>query len=345
MPISAQKALLGRIKDDKALILRSQINDVEDVLANTILGNKESVMWDNIIGQSSRLIEDAQQVLKSRKEQLEKQAEEIKGIRGSTESELNELLEKSRIAQQEFKKRQLALRPSQRLLERQTEVLLDSIGKEPLDEIIQRTLHEMVESRTSIGMMRTTRRFYQAIEAMMNEFCREAELSNKMAESMYAKFSRDFDVDLLEARYLKAKIYRRELQHLLDESSQLNRNLMLTLAEQSVAVKRFFTTTVNNIAMFFKHIRKELRQWSREVMLPLLQQVNSLRDLLDQNHQQLLALKHNEATVEGRLKALKTLIFELDTEIQNASRSLEKLHESAPQKNSSNVVKLASVRR
>jgi hypothetical protein len=345
LPISAQKALLGRIKDDKALILRSQINDVEDVLANTILGNKESVMWDNIIGQSSRLIEDAQQVLKSRKEQLEKQAEEIKGIRGSTESELNELLEKSRIAQQEFKKRQLALRPSQRLLERQTEVLLDSIGKEPLDEIIQRTLHEMVESRTSIGMMRTTRRFYQAIEAMMNEFCREAELSNKMAESMYAKFSRDFDVDLLEARYLKAKIYRRELQHLLDESSQLNRNLMLTLAEQSVAVKRFFTTTVNNIAMFFKHIRKELRQWSREVMLPLLQQVNSLRDLLDQNHQQLLALKHNEATVEGRLKALKTLIFELDTEIQNASRSLEKLHESAPQKNNSNVVKLASVRR
>ena len=80
-------------------------------------------------------------------------------------------------------------------------------------------------------------------------------------------------------------------------------------------------------------------------MLPLLQQVNSLRDLLDQNHQQLLALKHNEATVEGRLKALKTLIFELDTEIQNASRSLEKLHESAPQKNNSNVVKLASVRR
>jgi len=193
--------------------------------------------------------------------------------------------------------------------------------------------------------MRTSRRFFQAVEGMMNEFCREAELTNKMAESMYAKFSRDFEVELLEARYLKGKIYRRQLQQILDESSQLNRNLMLTLTEQSVAVKRFFATSVNHIAMFFKKLRVDVRQWSREVMLPLIQQVNSLKETLDSNHQQLLALQHNEATVEGRLKALKTLVFELDTEIHNAQQSLEKLRQSAPKKSSSNVVELATARR
>ena len=52
-----------------------------------------------------------------------------------------------------------------------------------------------------------------------------------------------------------------------------------------------------------------------------------------------------DVVVHAPTGAGKTLIFELDTEIQNASRSLEKLHESAPQKNNSNVVKLASVRR
>ncbi|NVJ50251.1 MAG: dynamin family protein [Gammaproteobacteria bacterium] len=345
LPVSAQKALLGRIRDDKALLLRSQINEVEAVLSETILGNKEAVMWDSVIAESARLIEDAQQVLISRKDQIVKQQEEIKGLRGDTESELQQLVDKSRSAQAEFKKRHLALKPSQRLLERQAEVLINAVGKEHLDEIIQRTLHEMVESKTSVGMMRTSKRFFQAVEGMMNEFCREAELTNKMAESMYVKFSRDFEVELLDARYLKGKIYRRQLQQILDESSQLNRNLMLTLNEQSVAVKRFFATSVNHISMFFNKLRVDVRSWAREVMLPLVQQVNSLRDTMDANHQQLLALQHNEATVEGRLKALNTLVFELDTEIHNAHQSLEKLRQSAPKKSSSNVVELASARR
>ncbi len=345
LPISAQKALVGRIRDDKSLILRSQITTVENILSKTILGNKETVMWDTILNESANLMEDAQKVLKSRKEQLEKQREEISTLRGAAESQLQDLVEKSRVARAEFKKRHLALKPSQRLLERQTEVLLDVISQESLEEIIERTLHELVESRTSVGMMRTTKRFYQAIETVMNEFCREAELSNKMAESMYGKFARDFDIELLQTRYLKGKQYRRELQHILDDAGQLNRNLLLTLTEQSVAVRRFFTSTVSNIAMFFKRVRKELRQWSHEVMLPLVQQVNSLRNTLEQNHEQLISLQQNEATVEGRLKALKTLIFELDTELQNAAKSLEKLRKSAPKKESSNVVELARARR
>ncbi len=345
LPVSAQKALLGRVKDDKALVLKSQVEDVENILSQTILGNKEKLLWEGIISQSSHLFEDSQQVLRSRKDQLENQRHELQNIRGDQESELQRLLDKSRDAQAEFKKRHLTLKPSQRLLERQTEILLQSISREALDDIIQRTLHELVESRTTVGMMRTTKRFFQAIENLINEFCREAELSNKMAESMYAKFERDFGVELLDPRYLKAKIFRRNLQHILDEAGQFNRNVLLTLTEQSVAVKRFFTTTVNNINMFFKSMRKELRQWSRDVLAPLVQQVNSQRELLEINHQELLALQHSDATIEGRLRALNTLILELEVEIQNASRSLERLKEAAPKPESSNVVELARVRR
>ncbi|MEE4245171.1 MAG: dynamin family protein [Kangiellaceae bacterium] len=345
LPVSAQKALLGRVKEDKALILRSQINDLESVLSNTILGNKETAMWDNIISQSSRLIEDAQQILRTRKEQIVKQHDEIKNLKGENLEELHLLIEKSRTAQSEFKKRHIALKPSQRLLERQAEVLKRTVSSESFEEVMQNTIRELVESQTTVGMMRTTKRFYKAIENLMNEFCREAELSNKMAESMYAKFERDFDVELLTPRTLKAKIYRKELQHILDESSQLNRNLLFTFTEQSTAVKRFFTSTVNNIAIFFKQLRKELLQWSHDVMMPLIQQVNSQKELLESNHEQLLSLQHNEATVEGRLKALNTLIFEIDTELGNAANTLEKLSSSAPKKQETNVIELARARR
>ncbi|WP_144392337.1 dynamin family protein [Pleionea sediminis] len=345
LPVSAQKALLARIRDDEPLKARSQIDEIENVLSKTVLGNKENAMWDNILGESTHLMEDAKKVLQSRKEQLEKQRDEIKGLQGNNENQLHDLVEKSRIARTEFKKRHLALKPSQRLLERQSEVLLDVISHDALEEIIERTLKELVESKTSVGMMRTIKRFYQAIENMMNEFCREAELSNKMAESMFEKFSRDFDIELLQARYLKAKHYRRQLQNILDDADQLNRNLMLTLTEQSVAVRRFFTSTVSAVAIFFKRVRKEVRQWSHEVMLPLVQQVNSLRNTLEDNHDQLISLQKNEATVEGRLKALNALIFELETEVHNASTSVEKLRSSAPKKPTSNVVELATARR
>ena len=184
LPVSAQKALLGKVKQDKALSLRSQINEVENVLSSTILGNKEKAMWDGIIEQSTHFIQDSQQVLRARRDQLAKQRDELRGVQGDQESELKQLLESSRETQAEFKKRYLTLKPSQRLLERQSEILVRAISKETLEDINQRTVHDLVESRTSIGMMRTIKRYFQAIENVMAEYCREAELSNKMAESM-----------------------------------------------------------------------------------------------------------------------------------------------------------------
>ncbi|MCO7225272.1 dynamin family protein [Pleionea sp. CnH1-48] len=343
--VSAQKALLGKVKDDKALVLKSQIDELENVLSETILGNKESLLWDGILEQSTHLIEDSKQVLRSRKEQLESQRGELEQLQGNQETELRELLDKSRDTQEEFKKRHLTLKPSQRLLERQTEILLNTVSRKTMDEMIQATLQDLVNSRTTVGMMRTLKRFFRSIEGMMNEFCREAELSNKMAESMYIKFQRDFGIELLSPRLIQAKKTRRELQHVLDNASQLNHNLILTLSEQSVAVKRFFTTTVHQVSQFLKQVRKELRQWSIDVMNPLAHQVNSQKELMENHHEELLSLQHTDATIEGRLKALNILILELDTELVNAEDSLKTLRQSAPSKSSENVVEFARVRR
>ncbi len=345
LPVSAHKALLGRVKHDKALILRSQIGAVESILSETILGNKETAMWQGVIEQTSHLIADSQQVLKSRKQKIHDQIEEISNLRNDSGNALTDLLEKSKSAQIEFKKRHVALKPSQRLLERQSEVLMRSIGHETLNDLIQRIMRDMVERKTTVGMMRSAKKFYQGIDALMTEFCREAELSNKMAESMYNKFERDFGIELLQPRYLRAKIYRRELNQILDEVSQVNRNVLFTFTEQSVAVKRFFGSTVSQITKYFKYLRQETRLWTRDVILPLFHQVNSLKDLLDANHKELTALHQNEATVEGRLKALNSLIFELDCEIKNAEKSLEKLTKVAPKRAVSNVVELARMRR
>ncbi len=341
LPVSAQKALLGKVKDDKALVLSSQIQQLEHILSEEILGNKEDLLWDGIIQQSTQLINESRQLLEYRREQLEEQRKDLEKIQNDQENELKLLLDKSKMAQREFTKRHLTLKPSLRLLDRQTEILLKCVSQKNLNTIIQQAMKDLIKSKTTLGMLRTMKNFSSSIDSLMNEFSREAELSNKMAVSMYSKFEKDFDVDLLEPRQIKARGIRKQLQSIFDDANHFNRNFLVTFSEQSVAVKRFFTTTVNNTAQYFKAIRNELLHWTKGVKNPLTQQVKSQKDLLASHHKQLLALQRNDATVEGQLKALKSLVLEVDTELVKADESLKALKRAAPKHARENVIKFA----
>jgi len=173
----------------------------------------------------------------------------------------------------------------------------------------------------------------------------QAELSNRMAESIYRKFESEHGLHKFEPRLLPARGFRRRLQEFIHDADELPRLMQIALNFESVSVRRFFTTTVAQITQFLQAVRRELVSWGHNVLAPLGQQLQSQRLLVEQHLEQLETMQKTGATAAGRIRALQTLQRDLDGELANGRELLGSLRAPPPPAESSNVVEFARLRR
>ncbi|WP_444995532.1 dynamin family protein [Aliikangiella sp. IMCC44359] len=345
IPVSAQKALVAKVRNDKSLLIRSQITELEHLLSSSLLENKESIIWESVVTEAKSLIEEAQQLLKNKSEKIYQQHSELTSLTGDNKHRIIQLIDTNKKDLQEFEHRLLAIKPSQRLLERQTQILLSTIGSKVLSKEVEITLNELVNSKTTVGLFRHMKQFFTAVNTIMRELTREAELTNKMAISLYNKFSTDFGMNLLEPKLFPAKRLGRELEQIINQSKRLNNNLFTTFTEHSLAVKRFFSSTVTEVLEFFKSTRQEMINWTQNVIYPLTQQLKLQQKLITDHQKELAELHKSRATLDGKIKALNQLINEIDLENQNAMEILRTLESKKPAKQDTNIVRISSANR
>jgi len=345
IPVSAQKALVAKVRSDKSMLIKSQINELEHLLSASLLENKEQIIWENVVESAKELIQQAQKLLDNKAQRLLSQKQEFESITGSSQERMAQLISENEKDLKSFEHQLIAIRPSQRLLERQTQLLLSTIGASVLSKEVEVTVNELVNSKTTVSLFRHMRQFFIAVNTIMKELTREAELTNKMVVSLYDKFSNDFDMNLLEPKLFPAKKLSRELDQIVGHSKRLNNNLFTTFTEHSIAVKRFFSGTVTDVISFFKSTRLELINWTQNVVHPLTQQLRIQQQLITEHKSELSNLGKSRANLEGKIKGLNRLIEELEMESQTANEIIQSLQNKRPNKQKSNIVRLSSAAR
>ncbi|MFT6733111.1 MAG: hypothetical protein ACJAS9_001296 [Polaribacter sp.] len=360
LPVSAQKGLLAKIKNDKTLLAKSHIGELENILSESLLNNKESVIQQSVIDEAQALIHESLQLVNNKNDQLRKQQRQLSTLTHKNKSKISHIVEESKNSLEIFKKKSLAIKPSQRLLERQTQILLSVIGSKAVAKEIESTLDELVNSKTTLGLFKRMKLFFVSVRSLMTELEREAELTNKMARSLYIKFTTDFDVVLVEPRPIPMVKLNNQLNKIIARSDKLENSLFMTFSEHSLAVKRFFSGTVTEIMIFFKGARKELISWTQNISNPLTQQLKIHHQMMISHHDELEKLNKKGLNVEGQLKALKQLISEIEMVRENAlqishsfdsNKLMPKLSSSTNKKREngtkirSNIVTLSSVNR
>jgi hypothetical protein len=349
LPVSAQKGLVAKVRKEKPLLVKSHIEELEHILSTSLLRNKEKLLTGSLIEETRALIFQSLQVLNNKHDQLISQQKELQSLTGENKSRINDLIEDNGIAMIEFQKKSLSVRPSQRLLERQTKILLSVIDSKTLSKEVEITLDELVNSRTTIGLFRQMNQFFVAIKTIMVELSREAELTNKMTKSLYKKFSTDFGLNLIEPTPFPIVKLNRELNQIIKRSDKLDKNIFTTFTEHSIAVKRFFSGTVTDVMNFFKSTRKEMIDWTQSVVNPLNQQLRIHHHMIMSHRSELNELRKAESNVVGKLKAVQHLLSDIEMERQTALELSNSLDEKKLIKKEkvrpSNIVPLNSANR
>jgi replication fork clamp-binding protein CrfC len=342
LPLSAKQALLAKVRKDPDLLIRSQMSNLEDLLCERIVTQKERLIEDSVVNQVLSLLQNSQHVLSLRLQKVNEQQALLSNHQHDKGQLLFELTAKTKEDHSQHHKRLLGLKSNQRLLARQAEPLRARTRPECLQKHLDKVRKNLSASWTTLGINQAILHFFNSLEDDLHHLGQEAEMANKMVAAVYRRHNEENPLQGIDTPQFNADRYMRELLQLRNKADQFRLHVKTLLTEQRAVTRRFFATLVQEVIGLHQRLRVEAEQWANSTLLPLMQHSLEHKQLLETHMLRLKALAQETQQTRQRSQQLARYCAELEQQLAQANEMLRAMRRPAPIQRQGKVVSLPS---
>ena len=319
-PISAQKALLAKIRGEKKLLNDSRIPELENYIANTILPGKQEIIRSNLVEHVGGMVDENLAILESRKSETTKQLAELRSLRGKNADVIMHLMSKSREEQAAYLRNVESFQNSRRLLQSQARNMLDALSMEALDRLINKTRETMTHSWTTAGLKRGMETFFDGARDTMDQVTTHSEQTRMLIRATYKKFHEEHGLPQIMPKQFSTARFSSDLERLYQEAESFRRSPVMAATEQSFVVKKFFISLVSHTRSLFYKANQDANAWLKEVMNPLVRQIKDHKATMEKRLETLRRISESRDTLDARIK-------ELDSSLRATKQQIDALQQ------------------
>ncbi|VXC97311.1 GTPase [Pseudomonas sp. 8Z] len=340
LPLSAKQALLAKVRGDEALLARSQMAALENLLCERIVTQKERLLEEQVVRQVLALLNNSQHVLGLRLQKVSEQLALLGNHQQDNGQLLLDLTAKTKEDHSLHHKRLLGLKTNQRLLQRQGQLLRHSVRAERLQEHLEKVRRNLTGSWTTLGINQAIVQFFQAVEQDLHNLQHEADMANKMVAAIYQRHNEENPLNGVDAPQFQLKRYWRELRQLQSKGDQFRLHLKNLLTEQRSLTRRFFATLAQETIGLHQRVRQDAEHWAADALMPLMQNTLEHKQMLESHMLRLKALAQETQQSRKRSEQLARYKEELEQQLAQAADMLRVLRRPAPVQRQGKVVSL-----
>jgi len=329
-PVSAQKGLLAKIKSNQDLLDMSKILTLEWLLAREILPGKQRVIWDNIISGMDKILDESMAPLLSQHKDLTAQLEELNTLSGNNDDVIQQLIQKAKAHKISYYESVKNFQASRKKLALQAKNMYAVLGSSALDELIQKTREVMSGSWTTAGMKKGMDTFFTDSNDALQIAGRQADQTYKLVQSIYKKFKDEHGLNIKMPPPFPMATYEEELKELHVKGEEFRNSTLTTVSEQSFVVKKFFITLVSHARNVFVKAHKEADIWLKDMINPLVAQIQEKRDNIEQHMDTLNKIKESKHSLDDKLKELENKRNGVATQLNALKKMRDTLKNSTP---------------
>ncbi|NOX44052.1 MAG: hypothetical protein GXP19_10015 [Gammaproteobacteria bacterium] len=330
-PVSAQKGLLAKIKQDPVLLEKSGLAALESFFSNNIVPAKQRIVRENVTTKIGGRIEGTKNLLVGRQDAAQQQLNELQSLSGKNTDVILQLMNKARDSQAEYKKNVENFQTSRHVLTQQVKTVLETLSIESLDKLIAKTRSEMVGSYTTAGMKKGMITFFDGAKYTMEQVSWQADKSNELVQAVYQRFRDEHNVKDIQPVLYSTKKYSAQLSRLHKEAEAFRNSGIMTMTEQSFVVKKFFVSLVSHARNIFFQARQDAETWAKSVMNPLAQRIKDRKKQLDQHLDSLKKIKSSREKLEEKIQELETMCADLGDQINTIDELLKAIYTPLPE--------------
>jgi len=329
-PISAQKGLIGKVRNDAQLLKKSRLQELENFMAETVLPGKQEIVRNNLISQIGGLVDDNLILLENRKNASTGQITELRSLRGKNADVIMHLMAKSREEQAAYLRNVESFQNSRRLLQNQARNMLESLSMDTLDRLIKKTRESMTHSWTTAGLKRGMETFFDGTRDAMEQVSSHAEQTRMLIRATYKKFHEEHGLPQIMPKQYSVTRFSTELERLYQEAETFRRSPVTAMTEQSYVTKRFFISLVSHTRSLFFKANQDADTWLKEVMNPLVRQIKEHKATMEKRLETLRRISESRDTLEARIKELDANLRETKQQIDTLQQMQHTIHSPLP---------------
>ncbi|MDO9635923.1 MAG: dynamin family protein, partial [Thiobacillus sp.] len=188
-PVSAQKALVAKVKDDPALLARSRLPHLESALTQELIPCKQALVSESTQGSVEDVVVKTTELLETRIATLQDQIDELEGLRGKNRDVIQHMMVKANADQQQFERGLQQFNALRSVFATQVEVLRRHLGMRVVRDNVRQTRLIMEKSRFSTGLREAMGHFFRQMDADLKTSSESVREIRSMMTAMYRKFS------------------------------------------------------------------------------------------------------------------------------------------------------------
>ena len=303
-PVSAQKALLAKVKGDKKLLERSRILGLEDALGKEMIPHKREIVRDNIQGDMADVIKTMRLLIMQRLKGVYEHIEELGGLSGKNQDVIDHMMNKVKVDKEAFEKSLMRFQATRSIFSQQTNVLYTHLNLKNLDRLIAETKKDMETSLTTAGLKTCMANFFKQSQATMEQVSKQATEIKDLMEGVYKKFQEEHGLTNVKPKSFSVMKYARELKRVEDKHMQVLSGMSLFMSEQKTVIRKFFDSAVGKVRAIFAMANRDADNWLKTIMSPMESQVREHQIQLRRRLESIKRIHKATDTLEDRMKEL-----------------------------------------
>jgi hypothetical protein len=304
--ISAQKGLLGRIRDDAALVKRSGIDELERFLAEEIVPMKRQILCKAVVTEIGGMMNSSRASLAKRQQANQAEIAELNGLVGKSREVVTRLWGKITEEKNAYNAALAEYKVNSAQFNHKRTALMDALNAQRLDETLARSSQAIQDSWTTITLQRG---MSSLVKDMSEDFERvfvASEEIKKLMQGVYNTFTEKFAFQKMTLPSLDLDPQRTKLQLLVHQTTAFVKDPINVFGkEKHFVVKNFYSTLVKAARQAYLDAKSQAERWAQAVVLPLEVQIKDHKAQLQSRLDNLTKINEKTGTINEQMARVK----------------------------------------
>ena len=305
LAISAQKALVAKVRGDAALLQRSNIGALESMLADHIIPSRQQLLHESVNQEVLTMLEASHHGVQTKLAGLHDDAQQLSAFTGKNREIVTQLRDKLVLEKRGYDAAALNFKITRNLVQERGRSLLSALSPDVLDTMLNKSRTHLDESWTTISLTRGMQTLFDRINAQFGRVDVVASNILSLLEAAYLRFQEQHGFPALNPPVLSLNRYRQRLADLARSTDAFCRDPLNLMLEKRFMINKFYQSLVNEARETFGMARTETDAWLRRTLDPLVERIRDHKNQLE-------VRVENIKKVHGNLDGLQARITELN---------------------------------
>ncbi|UCH49604.1 MAG: dynamin family protein [Betaproteobacteria bacterium] len=304
--LSAQKALLARIREDADMLERSGIERLERLIADEIIPAKQQILRAAVSREVGGMVESSLQSLISQRESGATELQEMSKLSGKNRDLAQKLVAKFEQDKTQFGRHMESFKTSLATVSKQGDALLGTMDDERLAEILDKSSQAMEGSWTTAGLMRSMQGLFETFSRQAEKVLAFSAETRGFVDNVYAQFHKQYGFKKISPPELNLERHILRMHTLQQRTEEFCKNPVNVLGrEKRFVIRRFHRELVDQGLQLFRDVRSDLEGWLKGALTPLSMQLREHQRLLEHRVESLRKIAGDVNALQERVRYLK----------------------------------------